>query len=98
VPDVWLAPYPPLRDQTSVGPWQLIPFAEFKQRHARGREVYREARELATAYKVNDASWMPLGGIIAPNGGRVGDAIPRELLRPLRHALVAALIDSNPPS
>jgi hypothetical protein len=94
--DVWLAPYIPLSEETTVGTWLFVPFRAFAQRHARGRAVYYESRRLVTAYKLRNTAGMPFGAVIMPCEGRVGDDIPRELLPRLWRALVPALIDLNP--
>jgi len=94
--DFWLAPYLPLYVETDVGPWRFIPFHEFKQRHTHGRDIYGEVRKLVTAYQLKERGPWRFGAVIVPKSGRVGDEVPRELLPPLRRALAAALIDSNP--
>jgi hypothetical protein len=94
--DLWLAPYIPLSDETVVEPWLFVPFRAFRQRHARGRVTFNEARRLVSAYKLDGTAGLPFGAVILPKDGRVGDDIARESLPTLWRALVSALIDLNP--
>lgn len=94
-PEVWLAPYLPLSEEVSVGSWSLAPFRSFRAGRARSREIYREARRLITAYKV-DERLLRLGGVIYPTDGRVGDPLSANEARVLERAITVAVIASNP--
>ena len=92
---VWLAPYLPVSEEVSIGPWSVVPFRAFRAGRACSREVYREVRRLITAYKVDDAL-LRLGGVICPTKGRVGDRLGAQEARTLERAITIALIASNP--
>lgn len=94
--DVWLAPYLPLNEDLVVSPWRLVPFEAFARRHCRSLEVFNEARRLRTAYKLRNTGGIPFGAVIFGDTARVGDDQPRELIRPMHHALVVGLLDANP--
>jgi hypothetical protein len=92
---VWLAPYLPISEEVSVGPWSVIPFRAFRSGRACSREVYRDARRLITAYQVDEAL-LRLGGVICPTDGRVGDGLDAQEARTLERAIAISLIASNP--
>jgi hypothetical protein len=94
--DVWLAPYLPLAAQVDISVWRLVPFRDLARRHTVSQPVLNEVRRLRTAYRLTNTSGMPFGALLVPREGRIGDEQPRELLRPLHRALVAALLDGNP--
>jgi hypothetical protein len=94
--DVWLAPYLPLSSEVSVGPWRLIPFRRIASRHTRGRQVFNEVRRLRTAYSLKKGARASFGALVLPDGGRIGDELPRRAMRPLARALTAAVLDGNP--
>lgn len=93
--EVWLVPYLPISDVVSVGTWSVVPFHVFRASRARSREIYREARRLITAYKIDDAP-LGLGAVIYPTEGRVGDSLTADEARALERAIGVALIASNP--
>jgi hypothetical protein len=101
--DMLIAPYLPIRRPSTVGPWDLVPLRD-AARPANELDPPREwivpeAREailrLAEAYRMDDTT-MPLGALVAPTGGKVGDAIDRSAMDDLRRALVAGCIANNP--
>jgi hypothetical protein len=94
-PQVWLAPYLPLSEEVSVDAWSVVPFRSFGAGRARSRDIYREARRLITAYKVDD-TLLRLGGVICPTEGRVGDPLTAHEARTLERSAAVALIASNP--
>lgn len=93
---MWLAPYLPLSGETEFSAWRLIPFRDLARRHTVSQSILNEVRRLRTAYRLTEGRGMSFGALIVPRNGRIGDEQPRELLRPLRRALVAALLDGNP--
>jgi hypothetical protein len=93
--DVLLAPYLPLDEEVTLGPWILVPFDDLAYRHTRDRSIFNEIRRLRTAYQL-PTDGMPYGAVFLPHGGRLGDDFSRDEVRPLHRAVVAALIDGNP--
>jgi hypothetical protein len=88
-----VAPYLPLREEATVGPWRLVPFAQVGKRHTKDHKTFNEVRRLRTSYRVEDER---IGAIVIPVDGRVGDDQPRDLIRPFGHAVLGAALDGNP--
>ena len=96
--DVWLAPYLPLNNEVEVGPYTLVPFKDFKRHHAASSNAYNEVRRLRTAYRIKDEPTQSFGALVLPTGGRIGNEdLNRDMFPLLHKALLAALIDANPP-
>jgi hypothetical protein len=93
MPAVLLAPYIPLRTKTSVGPWDLIPFADMNQAAFMNDAIAEDARMLVTAYRVTEGR---LGALLVPSGSPVGTECDPESLRPLRRALLLGILEANP--
>ena len=93
--EVLLFPYLPVTDRVELGPFELIPRRLFEDGDAQHPWVAEAVRGLFELYKVRTAS-TGHGVVIRPQDGRVGDAIEREVMTPLRRILVAAVLDGNP--
>lgn len=92
---IWLCPYLPLQSEVSIGQWQLVPFDDFRVRHARDRAIGLQTKRLITSYKLRDVTGR-FGAVVVPADGRVGDEISAQAMASVERAVAAALVDSNP--
>lgn len=95
MPDVLLAPYLPLPEEISIGPWTLTPFsvaAERMEASPLTADLRRATTRLVEAYKVS----ARLGAVAFPTATGIGGPFSRSALRPLGHALLAGVISGNP--
>lgn len=94
MPDALLAPYLPLAQAVTVGPWRLVPFKaiDYERVHSGLR---RALERLVVAYRV-PGSGSTLGAVVYPAGTHIGAPFERSDLPRLRHALFVGAISGNP--
>jgi hypothetical protein len=90
-----LFPYLPVIERVEVGPFELIPHGHFEDADAQYPWVAEAVRGLFDLYKVRTTS-LGHGVVVRPREGRVGEAVERAMMTPLRRVLVAAVLDGNP--
>jgi hypothetical protein len=94
--EVLVAPYLPLSQRTSVGPWELIPRAQLAAADVSEAWVLEQVQHLLNAYREQDRSSVAFGVVLRAHDARVGDAIDRSKPPSLRRAFLAAVLESNP--
>src|SRR4051794_16835243 len=71
MPDLLLAPYLPLSEGVTVGPWQLQPFGGLNDARPLPQALYVPVIRLLEAYTV-DTAMGPLGAVVYPADGEIG--------------------------
>src|SRR4051812_46512682 len=90
VPNLLIAPYLPLKNRVTVGPWELVPFRDLDGADVVPNELERPVARLIEAYRVpGTGGGGALGAVIFPEGAGVGEPFERSDMHPLGHALVA---------
>ncbi|HEY7630909.1 MAG TPA: hypothetical protein VH817_09420 [Thermoleophilaceae bacterium] len=93
MPNLLIAPYLPLKDRVTVGPWELVPLRDLDDADVVPNVLERPVARLIEAYRV--ASTGPLGAVIFPEGTGVGEPFERSGLSPLGQALRAGVVANN---
>jgi hypothetical protein len=96
MPEIVLAPYLPLSDPAQVGPWELEPFKSLGEAQALPNSLRRPATRLVEAYTIPRGGGQVLGAVLYPGGASIGSEFDHAALQPLRRALLAGVIASNP--
>jgi hypothetical protein len=91
-----LAPYLRARTRLKIGPWELIPRGSLDESDTVSRQAFEQVHGLLALYHSPPQGNEVYGCIFKRSGGQVGDTYPRAEMRPLRRALVAAVLDRNP--
>jgi hypothetical protein len=94
--DVLLFPYLWLRKRRTVGPYELIPKATVTEDDFSAPWVKKGSEGLLKLYELDGSMGNRFGTIVRRSDGKIGDDFERSEMRPLRRALVAALLDGNP--
>ena len=84
-----LAPYLPLSERATVGPWQLHPFGHFDAAEVLGPRMAPAASRLVEAYAQPRGGGAVLGAVAVLNGEKPDDAAAVLLARSLLVGVVA---------
>jgi hypothetical protein len=94
---VLVAPYLQHRARISISGWELIPRSLLAADDVvQGATALVQVRGLLELYHPAPRGRNAVGCVFRPPRRRVGEAFPRSQMRPLRRAIVAALLDGNP--
>lgn len=93
---VLLAPYLPLSDRITVGPWRLIPFARLERRDALDDATAHDVGQLMDLYRSGVDGLPHLGALVHRSYAKVGARLRPTTMRELRRAVLLALLDANP--
>jgi hypothetical protein len=94
MPDLLVTPYLVLTAPVAVGPREMVPFKTFIGAGDEDERVYVDpvltdaVTRLVEAYRL-ERTTAPLGAVVVPRDGCVGDAFERSAIPRLRRALLA---------
>src|SRR6266540_1212088 len=92
-----LFPYLWIRDRIEVGPYELISRNMVVDEDFATPQVKADVEGLLKMYEMRGAMADRFGTIVRQRDGKIGDCFEREEMRPLRRAVVAALLNGVPP-
>jgi hypothetical protein len=98
-PQSWhvvLLPYLALRDRLALGPYELIPRQSLVDDDFVSEQLYQQVAGLLEMHKVRGLLADRLGCLVRRRDEQIGAPFACEDLRPIRRAVVAALLDRNP--
>lgn len=91
--EVLIFPYLPLHERAMVGGWELLPPGSDTARFT-SPDVQTLAEGLLSLY--HDDRRPPMGALVAPPGGRIGNSIARNAMDHLRRSVLVGLLEGNP--
>ena len=94
--DILLFPYLPLRRRAELGGWELVPTGMVELSDTSSEEDFARVGQLVGLYEPPRGAVGRLGAVVRPNRGKIGDAVDRSLMKPLRQSVLAAALDVNP--
>ena len=94
--DILLFPYLPLRRRAELGGWELVPTGMVELSDTSSEDDFARVGQLVGLYEPPRGAVGRLGAVVRPNRGKIGDAVDRSLMKPLRQSVLAAALDVNP--
>jgi hypothetical protein len=92
-----LFPYLWIRDRLQVGPYELISKNVLTETDFASPQIKTDVEGLLKMYEMRGSMANRFGTVVRLREGKIGDRFAREEMRLLRRAVVAALLDRNPP-
>ncbi len=92
-----LFPYLWIRDRIPVGPYEIISRGALADDDFASEQIKTDVEGLLKMYEMRGSMADRFGCVVRRRDGKIGDRFEREEMRPLRRAVVAALLDRNPP-
>jgi hypothetical protein len=89
-------PYLWIRGRMTVGPYEIISRGAFTDDDFTSPQMKSELEGLLKMYEARGSMADRFGSVVRRRDGKVGDRFERDEMRPLRRAMVAALLDGNP--
>jgi hypothetical protein len=93
-----LFPYLWVRDRIVAGPYEIISRGALTDGDFASEQVKQDVEGLLKMYEMRGSMANRFGSIVRPREGKIGDRLERDEMRPLRRAVVASLLDRNPPA
>jgi len=92
-----LFPYLWIRDRISVGPHEIVPRGVLADDDFASAQIKNDVEGLLKMYEMRGSMANRFGCVVRRRDGKIGEHFAREEMRPLRRAVVAALLDRIPP-
>lgn len=92
-----LFPYLWIRDRIEVGPYELVSRNVLLDDEFAASHIKADVEGLLKMYEMRGSMADRFGTVVRRRDGKFGDRFEREEVRPLRRAVVAALLDRVPP-
>lgn len=89
-------PYLPLKARAEVGGWELVPLRRLELCDTNSEDDFASVGQLVELYEPPRGALGTHGAVVRPGDGKIGDSVDRSLMKPLRRAVLAAALDSNP--
>jgi hypothetical protein len=92
-----LFPYLWVSDRLAVGSYEIIPRGALVAEDFLSQWIGKDVQGLLKMYEMRGTLADRFGCVVRRSDCKIGDRFGREEMRPLRRAVVAALLDRNPP-
>jgi len=94
--DLFVFPYLAIRERLNVGPFEIIPRHALVDDDFAAPWIREHAQGLLAMYGIRTSMADRFGCIVRRTGQAIGDSLDPGEMRPLRRAVVGALLDGNP--
>jgi hypothetical protein len=92
-----LFPYLLIRDRLPLGPFEIISRGALTDEDFASDQVKKDVQGLLKMYEMRGSMGDRFGCVVRSRDGKIGDQGDPGDMRPVRRAVVAALLDRNPP-
>jgi hypothetical protein len=93
-----LFPYLWIRDRISVGPHEIVSRGALTGDDFATEQIKKDVEGLLKMYEMRGSMANRFGCVVRRRDAKIGDHFARDEMRPLRRAIVAGLLDRNPPA